>query len=97
MKTRTRALSGTFAAALLAAGCAGTPGESAPSAERIREACIRAEMPAAMEKFKDEGAKAEGSARVYAGLICGFVANQCSKTPGTPECQRDLKRYGLLP
>lgn len=99
MKRRTRfvAVAAAAAMAALTAGCASSPGAGAPSAARIRDACLQVEMPAALEKYKDEGAKAEGSARTYAGLICGFVANECSKTPGTPQCQRDLKRYGLLP
>jgi len=84
------------AGAWLVVGCAGTPGVGVPSAERIRDACLQAEMPAALQKYQGEGAQAEGSARAYAGFICGFVANSCSKDPGGPACQRDLKRYGLL-
>jgi hypothetical protein len=78
------------------AGCAMPPGDNTLTAPRIMEACMKVELPKAIDKFRAEGKSAE-DAGLFAHLVCQTVANICAKEPLSSGCPKSLTDYGLRP
>ena len=82
----------------LFSGCAQSP-EPAPegmSAEQIMMACMKVEVPAALQRLGiDPRVRNRDDAGALAYLVCSDVVRNCAAQPGTEACQRLLSRYGL--
>jgi hypothetical protein len=66
------------------------------SAEQIMTACMKVEVPAALQKLGiDPLVRNRDDAGALAYLVCSDVVRHCAAQPGTDACQRLLSRYGL--
>jgi len=80
--------------------CAQTPAPapSGPSAEQIMMACMKVEVPAAMQRLGvDPRMRNRDDAGALAYLICSDAVRNCAAAPTTEACQKLLSRYGLAP
>jgi ankyrin repeat protein len=80
--------------------CAQTPAlaPSGPSAEQIMMACMKVELPAAMQRLGvDPRMRNRDDAGALAYQICSDVVRRCAAAPTTEACQTLLSRYGLAP
>lgn len=72
------------------------PAPASMSAERIMMACMKVEVPAALQLLGiDPRVRSRDDAGALAYLLCSDVVRHCAAQPGTKACQGLLSRYGL--
>ena len=79
-------------------GCAQSPAPAprGMSAEQIMMACMKVEVPAALQKLGiDPRVRNRDDAGALAYLVCSDVVRHCAANPSTEACQKLLTRYGL--
>jgi ankyrin repeat protein len=83
---------------LLVAAQAGWAAETVrrpPGAAQIMDACMRVELPNALQRLGQPSIRTREDAGIFAHGLCQLVLQICTAAPDGDECQRPLSAYGL--